>query len=639
MPTHSQPLSDLANLPLEQLLNVSVSTASKLPTTLSNSPGIISVYSSEEIALFGGRDLSEVLARIPGINLYNTPSGHKFRIVARADAPRINNNHVLILINGIPLNRESYSGGIWNQVTLTTIPLDAIRQIEVVRGPGSVLYGTNAFSGVINILTKGADQIDNSISLGGGSNTTFTSNLSYGLASNDSHSEFVTALRHYRTEGARIRSNDSTGQFSSRLEERTPGGLVTARHLGFHTTLLWGRAELENIRGSDVQLADGGLDNERVFANLGYEHRFGDQWLGKVDASHVSLRLELDEPTVSALGPINYKTDDSRVELQLQGRFSDNLQLVAGLTFDAFLARIEEPHPFLPNWRSYLYGAYAQAEYQWHDTRLIGGLQFNKVENVPDKTVPRLGLIQSLSDTVGVKLMYSEAFRAPYAVETDVAIVTPAISLLGNRDLRHETVKTWDLQLFHNTPNLQSALTLFHTRQKDLIVRGLSAPSVITNFNEGELKTRGVELESKYIPHPNWFLSGSATWQQNEDGNGIDDTTLQPDYTLKAGIGYQTNRWSLAVFDIYRDDYQDNIIVTPTRRQLNPDADASHNVSLNGTLTLPSIHGLELGLYVHNLLDEDFWLSSVPGFTTSNLNTQPSVENGRTFLITAKMPF
>ncbi|MDX1755628.1 MAG: TonB-dependent receptor [Marinobacter sp.] len=635
----SQAVSELAALPLDQLLSISVSTASKLPSTVTDSPGIITVYSAEEIELFGGRDLGEVLARLPGIAPYNSATGHKFRVAARGDAPRLSNNHILVLLDGIPFNRESYTGGLWTQSVFTTMPLEAVRQIEVIRGPGSVLYGTNAFSGVVNIITKHADELENGVTLGAGNNDAVAARLTYGAKLDDADSEVVTALRYYDTEGAPLSPNDSTGPFRGQPEERSPGGLVSARSKGFHATLHWGNADLANIRGSDAALADGNEDNERLFVNLGYEHQLSNQWLAKADVSHVNVRTELIEPTAGVLGPINYKTDDSRIELQLQGQFSDDLQLVAGMTYDAFFARVDDPYPFLSGWRSYLYGAYAQLEYQWRNTRFTGGLQFNKVEGIADKTVPRVGLIHHFTETFGAKMMYAEAFRAPYAVETDVALITPGVSVVGNPDLRRELVETWDLQLFYNRPSLQTAFTLFHTRQEDLIVRGLQAPGVISFFNEGELDTKGVELEAKYTPHPNWFFTGSATWQRSEDGSGTEDVTLQPNYTLKAGAGYRGDSWSLALFDIYQDSYQDNVVVSPARLELNPASRATHLLSLNGTLELQRIHNLKLGLYVHNLLDEEIWLPTAPGFTTSNINTMPSVESGRTFLITAKLPF
>ena len=70
----------------------------------------------------------------------------------RGDLPTHTNNHTLLLINGRPV-RESNSGG-WNFPVYMAYPIDMIERIEFVRGPGSVLYGTNAYTGVINVITK-----------------------------------------------------------------------------------------------------------------------------------------------------------------------------------------------------------------------------------------------------------------------------------------------------------------------------------------------------------------------------------------------------------------------------------------------------------------------------------------------------
>lgn len=629
---------ELAKLDLEGLLNLTVSTASKLPSTASDSPGIITVYTAEEIELFGGRDLSEILARIPGLAPYTSVAGNRYRITARSDAPRVNNNHILMLVNGIPFNRESYSGGLWTQAVMTTFPLDAIRQIEVIRGPGSVLYGTNAYSGVINIITKRANELEDRISIGAGDNGAVAAGLSLGAESANNDSEIVTALRYSQTDGETLSMHDNSGEFRTRLEETTPGGLVSARHQGFHATVHWGRSDLDDIRGSQLALAEGHSVNERTFIDLGYDYQLNANWQGKINVSHVRVRTELQEPTVGVFGPINYRTDDSRVEVQLQGRFSDDLQLVTGLTYDTLLARVDEPYPFLPRWRNDLYAAYAQLEYQWQNTRFIGGLQLNKAEGISSNTSPRIGIIQHFDEAFGAKLMYAEAFRAPYALEQDVAIVTPALSLIGNPALEHETVKTWDFQLFYNLSSFQSAITFYHTEQDNLIVRQPQSPGVISFFNEDQLETEGVELEAKYIPHPNWYVSGAASWQHSENQDGTKDTTLQPDYVVKVGVGYRNKDWSLALFDNYHSHYQDNVVVTPSRSELNPPAEGIHNISLNGTLTLAQLNQLKLKAYTHNLLNEDFWLPAAPGFTTSTLNTLPSVENGRTFLITAELP-
>ncbi|MDC0663481.1 TonB-dependent receptor plug domain-containing protein [Marinobacter sp. SS21] len=632
-------VAEIAELAFEDLLNLSVSTASKLPTSVVDSPGIVSVYSADEIELFGGRDLGEVLARLPGVTPFSSASSNRSRVTTRADFPRIDNNHVLILLNGTPFNREGYLGGLWAYGVLTTFPLQAIRQIEVIRGPGSVLYGTNAYSGVINIITKRAHELVNSISIGAGNNGAQASNLALSAESDTGDSEIVTALRHYQSDGEPIQANDDSGVFRTELQESSPGALVSANHKGLHATLHWGRADLDEIRGTQAKLAEANADNERLFVHVGYEHHLSSNWLGKADVSHVSAHTILTEPTVGVLGPIHFRTDDSRVELQLQGRFSESLQLVTGLTFDSFYAREEEPYSFVSPSRQNLYGAYSQLEYQWHNTRFIAGLQLNKSEGIADKTVPRVGVIHHMSDSLGVKAMYAEAFRAPYAAETNITVPTPQLTLQGNPDLDHETVKTWDLQVFYHQNNFESALTLFHTEQEDLIVRRLQPPDVITFVNENRLETRGVELEFKYLSQTNWYISGSATWQTNENQSGTEDTTLQPDYEVKVGIGYRANNWSLAVFDNYKTGYQDNLVVTPSRVELNPSSSAFHDISVNGTLEIERLRHLKLSAYVSNLLDEESWLPETPGTTSFTLNTLPGTVNGRTFLVTAELPF
>ena len=100
---------DVFSLSLEQLLNAKVTTPSKRAESLSQSSGIVSVFTAEEIALFGARDLGEVLSKIPGIQPFDSLSSGRHRISIRGDRPTFDNNHVLILLDGTPINRSSYT--------------------------------------------------------------------------------------------------------------------------------------------------------------------------------------------------------------------------------------------------------------------------------------------------------------------------------------------------------------------------------------------------------------------------------------------------------------------------------------------------------------------------------------------------
>jgi len=146
----------LIDLDLESLLNVKVITASKFDQSMSRAPGIVSVVSHDELENFGGTTLQEILERVPGLSGTTAYFTDRSLIAARGDQTKINGGHLLILINGRP-SREILEGGLVSDL-LQAFPIRALDRIEVVKGPGSVLYGSNAFSAVVNLITLKPDR-------------------------------------------------------------------------------------------------------------------------------------------------------------------------------------------------------------------------------------------------------------------------------------------------------------------------------------------------------------------------------------------------------------------------------------------------------------------------------------------------
>ena len=145
-------VSDLSSLDLEALLNTRIITASRFSEQESDAPGVISVVSRDEMRRFGGTTLRDVLERVPGLTGTTAYFTDRSMVAARGDQTKIDGGHILLLINGRP-TREILEGGMISDV-LESFPIDALDHIEVVRGPGSVLYGSNAFSAVVNLITK-----------------------------------------------------------------------------------------------------------------------------------------------------------------------------------------------------------------------------------------------------------------------------------------------------------------------------------------------------------------------------------------------------------------------------------------------------------------------------------------------------
>ena len=150
------PSVDLLSLDVESLLNMKVVTASKFSQAVSDAPGVITVVSQDELQRFGGITLAEILGRVPGMQATTAYFTDRSIVAARGDQTKINGGHILFLINGRP-SREVLEGGLVSDL-LESFPVSVLERIEIVKGPGSVLYGSNAFSAVINLITRKADR-------------------------------------------------------------------------------------------------------------------------------------------------------------------------------------------------------------------------------------------------------------------------------------------------------------------------------------------------------------------------------------------------------------------------------------------------------------------------------------------------
>ena len=146
----------------------SIITASKKQEKIQEAPAVVTVITAEEIKDFGCDTLYDVLQRLTSVQMAGSHMLPDNISVIRGDLETHYDNHVLILINGRPF-RDSISGG-QNGPLYQIFPVDVIDHIEFVRGPGSVLYGSDAFQGVINIITKKpAEGFSAELTAGGGS--------------------------------------------------------------------------------------------------------------------------------------------------------------------------------------------------------------------------------------------------------------------------------------------------------------------------------------------------------------------------------------------------------------------------------------------------------------------------------------
>src|SRR5881628_3028187 len=142
---------DLSHLSLEELMNVEVTSVSKRAEKLSEAPAAISVTTAEELRRSGVTSIPEGLRLVPGLEVARVDA-HNWAISGRGFNDLFANK-LLVLMDGRSVYTPLFSGAYWDvQDTL----LEDIDRIEVIRGPGSTLWGANAVNGVINIITRPA---------------------------------------------------------------------------------------------------------------------------------------------------------------------------------------------------------------------------------------------------------------------------------------------------------------------------------------------------------------------------------------------------------------------------------------------------------------------------------------------------
>jgi len=157
--------ADLKQLSLEQLGNVEVTTASKEPEEVWNTPAAIYVLTQEDIRRSGATSIPELLRLVPGVEVARIDSDH-WSVGVRGFGSEFSKS-VLVLIDGRSVYSPLFSGVYWN---VQNVMLEDVERIEIIRGPGGTIWGANAVNGVINIITKSTKDTHGTLASASGGN-------------------------------------------------------------------------------------------------------------------------------------------------------------------------------------------------------------------------------------------------------------------------------------------------------------------------------------------------------------------------------------------------------------------------------------------------------------------------------------
>jgi len=621
---------------------VSIATGRK--QLISKAPAVASVVTADDIKKMGAKDIEQALESVAGLHVSRRSSAYNPVFLMRGIHSDFN-AQVLMLINGIPITNV-FTGD--RSVVWGGMPVENISRIEVIRGPGSAVYGADAFAGTINIITKTADEIDGlEIGISTGSFDTQRAWALYGGEVNGWDVAFSMELLDTNGHDKKISSDQQTvfdGAFATNAS-LAPGGVNTGKksvetridlsrdewrlRMGFQ-----GRYDVGTGAGVNQALDPlGSADSERFNLDLTYHAPdFSENWdvqgtLSFFDTSFKTEDLTLLPPGVDFPGPGNtfpngvignpsvyerhYRFDTSAFYMGFEDH---DLRVGTGVHYiDQY--RIEESKNFasgagpfpvaLPAVTSVSGSAlfnreeertvsYLFVQDEWgfaSDWSLTSGLRYDHYSDFGGTVNPRLALVWDTSYNLTTKFLYGRAFRAPSFAE-QFNMGNPVA--IGNDDLDPEVIDTYEIAFdYTHSGDLKGGLNLFYYDMKD-IIRFLPVA-----MNAGDQTGYGLELEFEWQLTRDTSISGNYALQRSEDEATSHDAGNAPQQQIYLRADHtMPSNWSVSSQLNYVMDRER--VFGDTRK--NVDDYATWDVSLKRTQWFG---GFDIAITINNLTDEE----------------------------------
>jgi iron complex outermembrane receptor protein len=571
---------------------ISIATGSRKP--VARAPAVASVITADDIKATGATDVDEALESVPGLHVSRSLAGLNPIYSVRGIYTQYN-PQVLVMINGIPIT-DLYGGD--RSQAWGGLPVADIARIEVIRGPGSALYGADAFAGTINIVTKTADDIHGT-EIGARAGTYHTRDgwLLHGGQWGTIQGAFSLEVRRSDGDHGTVDADYQTffDSLFATSASNAPGPLQAQRdsidarldlargdwrlRLGYQ-----GRRNLGTGAGIAQALdSQGAIDGERyngdlTFHTLGYSDNLDVTAQLSYFNTQLAADLVLFPPGAFAnaypqgmIGSPTRREQHLRLNgnLLFTGWTQHRVRVGAGVNYDDLYSVGESknfsgagvpfpgsPPPVLdvsgvpglvyiqPHTRTVVYGL---AQDEWavaRDWELTAGVRYDHYSDFGNTVNPRLALVWQTTYNLTSKLLYGRAFRAPafselYNINNPVA--------LGNANLQPETIDTvelaWD---WRPTPGLRAGVNIFHYEMGD-IIRFIPDPApapTTTAQNSGDQHGNGMEWEFAWKASTRVQLSGNYAYQRSIDEANQSDVGYAPEQHAYARLDWgMTRTW------------------------------------------------------------------------------------------------
>lgn len=605
----------LLDMSLEELMQVKITSSTLTDESLQTVPSSITVFTRADIHRLGLQNLYQLVNLVPGYQSNRSDlSSQNQGVSSRGRRLGSVGNEVLVLIDGQRLNND-WNGSANQDDSL--VSLENVARVEFIRGPGSAIYGSNAIMGVINIITGGAREL-------------VLESGSYGR-------RHLSAQWQWHGEAGRMAlsasKTETSGQQVTIYEPfpspTTPVYMNTRDPLDAEDLYL--QAELGDFslnarlaqRAMEQFYVSGFVDNDNNLSttdsnsiNLGWRRELaqGVKVEGHVFNSHKSFNLR----TAASLTPHliidgGVQEEELGTEWLLQGQYHESHWLLGWewrnptlVNTDAQLGPPENLGQFnlpqAPEDGRTIHGLFGQ--YQMALTESLAltlGLRRDSYSDFGSHLSPRVGLVQQWGDRDTLKLLYSEAFRAPSRIE--ISVINSS-GFEKNPGLQPETAKTTELVWLHLLGNGYVATTVFDTQVSDAIVETVT-PQLKRSWGNSQQSVAGLELEWQNYWSEHWQSRVALTRIVNPVGYiHTESSTL-----LSGSLSYQHGLWVCSLIANYQGAKRDpNEQEVPANITTTEFTDYGGYSMYNAHLSYLTQYQMELYLHIDNLFNKDYLL-------------------------------
>jgi len=620
---------DMFEFSMDELLDIEIEIATGKLQKLSRAPAVANVITAADIKAMGVTEFRQVLDMIPGVHHYPDPLGRLDPHFSIRGIHTADNSQVLVLVDGHDITYSATG----SSPSAFRMSVANIARVEVMRSPGSALYGADAFAGVINVITKSASDLSGTqfgwrrgsfntqdVWLQNAARLDNEWDLSFSLESNSSDGD----------DGRVIAYNNENFRFSGRAPLETNYDYTNAQVSLSNDEWIfklwnWNLDNAGTGQGaafipsptdfdkSELSLLDIQNKKQNVLSGLGVESRLS------YEVTELDSKFLIFPPLGSFVdgvkgmpGASQHKaifsvradyTAFKRHRL-LIGVGSEWVELTPRETknfdssFTPFGSMVDVSNDpaniFMLKQARTVNHLLLQDEWEVNDAWAVtAGIRYDDYSDFGDTTNPRLAVVWRTHQKLTTKLLYGRAFRAPSFSEL-YFINNPAT--LGNPNVNAETIDTYEAVIdYRPTRTFNLVLSIFDYRIEDLIDRSFGEPAQ----NIGKQDGHGFELEANWHVNSKLQLRGFYAFQHSKDGITGGDVPNAPQRQFYTNLHWSFQpQWSLGT--------QVKWIADRERAVGDPRTDISDFTVVDTTLRRRDVlPNMDVSFSVRNVFDED----------------------------------